>query len=104
MKGGDNMAILNRDEFFSRIHEQVGTDTSDTSISFVEDMTDTYNSLESRANGDGEDWEKKYHDLDESWKKKYRHRFFNGGDRSVPDDREETETRKEDITIDELFK
>lgn len=96
------MAILNRDDFFNRIHEQIGSDTSDEAIAFVEDMSDTYNSLESRANGDGEDWEKKYHELDEAWKKKYRHRFFNGGDRSVVDESED-ETRKEDITIDELF-
>ena len=99
------MAILNRDEFFNRLHGRLGDDTSDESISFLEDMTDTYNSLENRANGDGEDWKRKYEELDESWKKRYRHRFFNGGDRNIPDDREETEERgSEDIQINDLFK
>lgn len=98
------MAILNRDEFFNRLHNRLGDDTSDESISFLEDMTDTYNSLEDRANGDGEDWKRKYEELDESWKKRYRHRFFNGGDRSVPDEIEDSEEKSsEDITIKDLF-
>ena len=34
------MAVLNKDEFFNRISTQVGTDTSESSLSFIEDMTD----------------------------------------------------------------
>lgn len=102
------MAILSRDDFFSRIQTVLGDNTSDESISFIEDMTDTYNDMETRANGDGIDWEQRYHDLDESWKQKYRHRFFsgngvsnigNGTPSSDPDpDRGRT------ITINDLFK
>lgn len=73
------MAILSRDDFFSRIQGRIGEDTSDEAISFVEDMTDTFNDMEQRANGDGVDWEQRYHELDESWKKKYSHRFFSAG-------------------------
>ena len=101
------MAILNRDEYFARIHDRLGEDTSDESISFLEDMTDTYNDMETRASGDGVDWEKKYKELDESWKKRYRHRFFNGGDRSVPDNSfgndEKEEYAPEDVTVEDLF-
>ena len=61
------MAVLTRDEFFDRVQKIVGTDTSDDSLTFIEDMTDTYNNLDEKANGDGTDWEQRYKDLDEAW-------------------------------------
>lgn len=98
------MPVLNRDEFFDRIHQRVGTDNSDEAIKFIEDMSDTYNALEERANGDGTDWERKYHELDESWKKKYTHRFFSGGANCLPSETEETKEKDgSSITIDDLF-
>lgn len=101
------MAILSRDEYFARLHDRLGSDTSDESIAFLEDMTDTYNDMESRSHGDGIDWQKKYQELDESWKKRYRHRFFSGGDTAVPmqtnDNSPETEYDAESITVDDLF-
>ena len=70
------MAVLTRDDFFDRVQKIVGTDTSDDSLTFIEDMTDTYNNLDEKANGDGTDWEQRYKDLDEAWKEKYKKRFF----------------------------
>lgn len=101
------MAVLKREDFFSRLDERLKGDTTDEGISFLEDMTDTYNDLERRANGDGVDWETKYKELDESWKKRYRHRFFSGSgtDSIVVDgeiDKEEYEP--EEIKVDDLFK
>lgn len=100
------MAVLTRDEFFARLHDKLSDDTSDESISLLEDMTDTFNFLEQKANGDGEDWEKKYKELDENWKKRYRHRFFSGGVTSVPSD-EKTEVtdeyEAEEVTVEDLF-
>ena len=102
------MPVLSRDDFFARLHERLGDDTSDASISFLEDMTDTYNELEKRSNGDGINWEQRYHDLDESWKKRYRHRFFTGGDSCVPAGCEKSDASEsnnaETITVDDLFK
>lgn len=101
------MAILSRDEFFTRLQEQIGEDTSDRSISFLEDMTDTFNDMENRSNGDGVDWEQKYKELDESWKKKYRHRFFTGGGGNVPEPdvtgNSGDEYDPDDITVEDLF-
>ena len=51
--------------------------TSDESIAFIEDVTDTYNALE-QSSKDETDWKSKYEELDESWKKRYRDRFFDG--------------------------
>lgn len=102
------MAILSRDDFFSRIQTMVGDNTSDESIAFIEDMTDTYNDMENRANGDGVDWEQRYHDLDESWKQKYRHRFFSGNGASnignAPIEPDENPDRGRTITINDLFR
>ena len=101
------MSVLNRDEFFSRVNERIGTDSSEEAISFIEDMADTYNHLESVANGDGVDWKAKYDELDKSWKEKYRHRFFSGGPTSptqLGDFDEVEDDKAETIKIDDLFK
>lgn len=99
--------ILNREDFFARLQDYLAEDTSDKGIAFLEDMTDTYNDMEKRVNGDGTDWEKKYKDLDESWKKRYRHRFFSGGDKDIPlDESKETETEEtsaDEISVEDLF-
>jgi hypothetical protein len=97
------MAVLSKEDYFSRLQSVVGTDNSDSAIALIEDMTDTYNDLESRAKGDGVDWEKKYKELDESWKARYKHRFFSGDVSNVPGDPEPTPEPK-DVTIDDLFK
>lgn len=104
------MAVLNRDEFINKIHERLGDDVSDDAIHFLEDLTDTYNSLEERANGDGENWKKRYEDNDAAWKKRYQMRFFsnNGMSNRDEDSIEETPEDKalkkaETITINDLF-
>lgn len=101
------MSILSREDFFARLQERLAEDTSDDGISFLEDMTDTYNDMENRAKGDGTDWEKKYKELDESWKKRYRHRFFSGGDRGVPESvttvEETEEYNPDEVTVEDLF-
>lgn len=101
------MAVLSREDFFARMQERLGNDTSDSSIAFLEDMTDTYNDLEKRACGDGVNWQKKYEENDAAWKAKYQHRFFSGGgysnteiSASEPEERDKAES----ITVDDLFK
>lgn len=98
------MSILSRDDYFSALHTMVGDDTSDEAITFIENMTDTYNDMETRANGDGEDWKQKYYALDDSWKKRYRHRFFSGGNGGNPPEEEPDTKGAEDITVEDLFK
>ena len=98
------MSVLSRDDYFNTIQSIAGTDTSDRMLSFIEDMTDTYNDLEHRASGDGVDWEQRYHELDESWKAKYKQRFFSGGGTSVVPHNEPPEEKPKDIDYDDLFK
>lgn len=95
------MAVLSREEFFTRVNGFVGDNSSDEAISFVEDMTDTYNDIEARANGDGINWEERYRENDEAWRKKYRSRFFSGGVNNKPI--EEVKEEKKEIEIEDLF-
>ena len=72
------MAVLNKEEFLSRLQERIGEDTSDEAMTFIEDMTDTFNDLETRSNGQSDEgWKTKYEELDKSWREKYKARFFN---------------------------
>ncbi len=72
------MAVLNKEEFMRRLQERIGEDTSDDAMSFIEDMTDTFNDMETRSSDNNdEQWQQKYDELDKSWRKKYKDRFFN---------------------------
>lgn len=99
------MAILNRDEYFEHVRAAIGDRSDDESVKFLEDMTDTYNSLEDNiTHRDGEDWEQRYHDLDNQWKKRYKERFFSGRGGN-PNGLPTTSIEEEEkvITIDGLF-
>ena len=90
------MAVLSKEDLFNKIKERIGDATDEETLSFVEDVTDTFNDLETKATGDGTDWKTKYDELDESWKKKYRDRFFSG-ETSAEEVKEEQE---EDVKSD----
>ena len=83
------MAILTREEFLTTIHNKIGDDSSDESIKFLEDMTDTYNDLEDKINNNGEDWKHKYELNDAMWKKRYQNRFFSSNGYSNPEMKDE---------------
>lgn len=72
------MAVLNKEDFLKRLQEHIGDDTSDEAMTFIEDMTDTFNDMETKSSGQSdEQWQKKYEELDKSWRQKYKDRFFN---------------------------
>lgn len=101
------MAILNKEDFFSKIKSRIGDDNSDDALSFIEDITDTYNDLESKTNGDNEDWKTKYDELDKSWRDKYRARFFEGAgttpDEVKKDQQDDVIKDGEETTFEDLF-
>lgn len=97
------MAVKTREEILETIRTRVGDQTDDETISFLEDVTDTLTDLETRANGDGENWEQRYKDNDAEWRKKYKERFFS----SEPDDTKEPKQEEEEEkpkTFEDLFK
>lgn len=98
------MAVLNKEDLFNKIRERIGDATDEETLTFVEDVTDTFNDLETKATGDGTDWKAKYDELDESWKKKYRDRFFgdieNDGEEHITTPNKALGEQKENVRVD----
>jgi thiamine pyrophosphate-dependent acetolactate synthase large subunit-like protein len=95
-----NEMVLTKEEFLSKIKERIGENPTDEDISFVEDMTDTIDSLTQV-----DDWQKKYEENDARWRKKYTERFFTPDKESEKETEKESEEKidEEEITIDDLF-
>lgn len=98
------MAIKTTEEILESIRTRMGDDVgTDENISFLEDVTDTFNDLNSKANGQ-QKWEEKYKENDANWRKKYTDRFFSGGNgEDNHNDIDEQEDNKPK-TFEELFK
>lgn len=98
------MSVKTFDELMNMIKDKVGDATDDETLQFIEDVSDTLNDAESRAN-DSTDWKTKYETNDKEWREKYKARFFSGSvqeeDKSPEDEEEEPESPK---TFDDLFK
>ena len=96
------MVIDTREEFLKRIGEKIGD--SDEDITFLEDMTDTYDSL--RSASDQETIQRLTAENDEL-RKKYRERFFKPADsaKDDPDDDDDPEPQEKILSsFDDLFK
>lgn len=89
------MSIKSINEILNAVKERIGDDTSDSAISFVEDISDTLNSLSEQEN-----WKQKYEQNDSEWRKKYRDRFLSGESSSDDDD---SGDENEPLTYEKLF-
>lgn len=94
------MAVKTREEILESFRAILGENPGDDSISFLEDVTDTLDDFEKRANGDGTDWKSKYEENDASWRKKYTERFFS--DEPNPEPKPEPDNTP--TTYSDLFK
>ena len=101
LKGGEHMAIRTKDEILESVRGMVGESSDDATISFLEDITDTFSDLETRANGDGIDWKARYEENDKEWRNKYTERFFSNEPKTNPEPDPEPE---KPMTFDDLFK
>lgn len=97
------MSVRTREEILETIRTRIGDQTDDETISFLEDVTDTLTDLETRANGDGENWEQRYKDNDEEWRRKYKERFFSS-EPSEPKEPKQGEEEEKPKTFEDLFK
>ena len=93
------MVIDTREEFLKRIGEKIGD--SDEDIAFLEDMTDTYDSLQSAS--DQETIQRLTAENDEL-RKKYRERFFKPADSTKDDPDDDDDPEKILSSFDDLFK
>lgn len=96
------MAVKTREEILETFKTRLGENPDDESISFLEDVTDTLDHLEKRANGDGTDWKSKYEENDANWRKKYTERFFS--DEPEPEPEPEQKPNNTPRTFSDLFK
>ena len=101
------MSILTKDQILASVRERLKDDTSDESIKFIEDISDTIEDYETRTK-DTTDWKQKYTDNDNEWRKKYRDRFFNTPSNEekpvVSSDGSDDDNEPKKYTYDNLFK
>lgn len=69
------MAVRTREELITSLNAILGENTSDDALAIIEDVSDTYNELDQKANPDGVNWEERYTELDNEWRERYRQRF-----------------------------
>lgn len=96
------MAVKTREEILEAVRARVGEQTDDETISFLEDISDTLIDLETKSNGDGEDWKTKYEENDAEWRKKYTERFYSSDPNNDPEPPKPDDTQKPK-TFAELF-
>ena len=98
--------VRTKDEILEAIKGRIGDDSSDETIAFLEDITDTLNDYDNKTKTET-DWKAKYEENDKEWRKRYRDRFFNNSD-DVEQEKEkiiieEKEEPEEKTSFDELF-
>lgn len=95
------MAILSREELQSKLQERFGESENDDDISFVEDITDTFN------NFDSNDQSTRISELETQLaeqKKKYRDRFFSNNSESHEQHEDyKDEEKKAPLRFEDLF-
>lgn len=91
------MAVLSKEEFFSRFKELVPDATDDKTISFMDDVLDTF------SNFSDEYSKEKYEELDAAWRKKYIDRFETTPSEAVTKQVEDIKKDSTKLTYDELF-
>lgn len=103
------MSVLNKEQLMDKLKSIIGDETSDETLTFIEDVSDTYDSLD-KSEENGEDWKKKYEDNDKEWREKYKARFFEGEQKNIEKKEEEKNDENDDnsepkkLTFENLFK
>lgn len=97
--------VKSKEEILAYIKSKIGEDTSDDALSFIENLTDTFNDYDEKINNTT-DWKSKYEENDKEWRKKYRDRFLNSGTEgdAVIETTEEDDAPKTKTKYEELFK
>ena len=94
------MPIVTKEALFEKIRKKFENDTDDETLTLIEDITDTVNSM------DSSDWKSKYEENDKMWRNKFKEKFFNSAtdDKSTDSDDDQKEPEKPEIlTFDKLF-
>ena len=95
------MAVLEKSKLMEQIKTLLADNTSDEALSFVEDVSDTFDELPNKANGDGIDWKEKYEKNDAEWRQRYKDRFFSGSSDGTDNQNNNSQTPPETDNPDE---
>lgn len=98
------MAVKTREEILESFKTRLGENPDDDSIAFLEDITDTLDDFEKRANVDGKYWKSKYEENDANWRNKYTERFFSDEPEPEPEPKPEPKPDNTPRTFSDLFK
>ena len=94
------MAVITRENLLERFNTLAGENSeSDTVLSLIEDVDDTFKNFE---NNDNTIWKDKYEKNDKEWRERYKARFLNDVDDKELEDKED-ETPKT-LRFEDLFK
>lgn len=98
--------VLTKDDLMKKLSAIIGDRNDDEAITFIEDVSDTFDNREETA---GEDWKKKYDELDAEWRTRYKERFFSETPEVHTDElatqiEDQTEDLEKDLTFEALFK
>lgn len=85
-----------KDELLEQFKAIIGEDMSDTSIGFIEDLTDSFVEKD-----ETEDWKAKYEENDKNWRKKYTERFYGKVDEKEEEDYFDDKPKK--LRYEDLF-
>lgn len=93
------MAIRTRDEIMTQLQTMIGEDTSDETLTFIQDVSDTLGADNSAQRIT--ELENKLEEQDQAWRKKYRDAFFTGKPDSSYDEEPDNNKPKR---FEDLFK
>lgn len=93
------MAILSKDQILQKLKAQIGDDTKDETLQFIEDVTDTFDDLDNKSK-DTTNWKEKYEENDKNWRTKYRERFFKAPAKEKEKESEDDEEYDDDFSED----
>ena len=98
------MSVVSKESLLERIRDITASENSESDelISFLEDLSDTFEDLSSQIVQAG-DYKKKYEENDAEWRKRYHDRFFSVAEETTikEDDKDEDVEKK---TYESLFK
>lgn len=83
---------LSKNDLLEKVKAYIGEDTSDESISLIEDVSDSID--EENMN-----WKDRYEENDKNWRKKYTERFYG----KIPEIEEEDPEPKKKTRFEDLF-
>lgn len=100
--------IKTTNEILTQLKELTKDMTDDTTLSFIEDVTDTLNDKDKvDVDSVNKEWEEKYNNLDSEWRNKYKERFFMQSEENQKANADSEKTETEEIKTykyDDLFK